>query len=363
MVLRRPSTVRIEARSLEPCEVIEALSEFEEFESSSIVCVQRGIDGTVMVTFKDSTAADSLVEMDCIEIKGIPCLVSYVDSKKIYVKVHYLPCEVADQCVRDKLSEFGHVFFVRRDKYLLHPLIENGTRTVTMTVKRNIPSFLTIGECEAKIYYRDQQKTCRLCGREGHFSKNCPEVKCYGCGDYGHVASNCDQDLYCDYCFESSHLESRCPWKLEDEEKRREEKRKKSVENLESQERQLHEDQTNEPVQQEPNQPQQEQQQGHQQQNAANQQKDHQHEQERAITDLVEETLEKDEQQRAKGNLEPVNIFHLDVLTQDIDDASAELNAMLSEPMDFAAAATKRKKDKGKITEKEKKKKKNGDQV
>ena len=218
MVVQRPATVKIDNKICEAFDVIEAIENLEGIASAGIECIQRGIDNAMYVTFSTRATAESLVELDIISVRGVPSVVSFADSKRVYVKVYYLPHEVDNQDVRNALDEFGHVYKIRRDKYLLHKDIFNGVRTVTMTLKNDIPSFISIAGFEAKIYYREQIKTCRICGRPGHFSKNCPEVKCYSCGKYGHVSSECDQQLRCDYCHEAGHSKDRCKERLEDEE-------------------------------------------------------------------------------------------------------------------------------------------------
>lgn len=106
------------------------------------------------------------------------------------------------------------------------PGVQNGIRT--LTVKTPNPSFLTIAGYEAKVWYRGQEKTCRVCSRIGHISKNCPEVRCFSCREFGHVASECSSNLQYTYCYKVDHSNERCPEWLEEEEAR--EKGKKEYE-------------------------------------------------------------------------------------------------------------------------------------
>lgn len=99
-----------------------------------------------------------------------------------------------------------------------------------MTLKSPIPSFVQIGGYEAKILYRGQEKTCRICGRVGHMSKNCPEIRCFSCQGFNHVASDCVDDLKCLYFYEMGHTEKRCAECLEDERKEQENEKENQLE-------------------------------------------------------------------------------------------------------------------------------------
>lgn len=88
-----------------------------------------------------------------------------------------------------------------------------------MTLRNPVPSFVTVEGYVIKTWYRGQERTCRICGRTGHVSKNCPKVRCFSCWRYGHVASECDDDLQCDYCYEVGHTSAQCQERDEEKEK------------------------------------------------------------------------------------------------------------------------------------------------
>ena len=52
-------------------------------------------------------------------------------------------------------------------------------------------------------------KRCNYCSREGHFGRNCPEVKCRSCGSFGHRAKDCTRKL-CYKCSEIGHISTEC---------------------------------------------------------------------------------------------------------------------------------------------------------
>lgn len=122
--------------------------------AEDVKCVQRTIDSSVLLTFVDESIAGSVVELDVIIVNGMPRLVSYAYSRKIFVKLFYLPFEVDNADVKMAISEFGHVFGIRQDKLQSFPNIESGLRTVTMTLKSSIPSFVRVGGYEVKVWYR-----------------------------------------------------------------------------------------------------------------------------------------------------------------------------------------------------------------
>lgn len=54
--------------------------------------------------------------MDVILLNGMPRLISYANSRKVFVKLFYLPFEVDNAEVKMAMCEFGHVSGIRQDK-------------------------------------------------------------------------------------------------------------------------------------------------------------------------------------------------------------------------------------------------------
>ena len=124
------------------------------------------------------------------------------------MKVHYLPYEVPNEMLLDVLKGYGHVYNIRRDSFQLHGEIETGTR-------EHIPSYIQVGGCTVKTYFRGQKMTCRVCGGTRHIGRKCPDVRCYNCGDYGHMAASCP-NVQCSYCYDEGHSYENCQSRLQD---------------------------------------------------------------------------------------------------------------------------------------------------
>jgi len=216
-MLDRSQTVRFGCGStfLGADAVIGFLEEEEGVPTSSVKCVQQLADRSVLVTFASEEVAEQVVGMDVVKLRGIPVVVSWADRRKTYVKVHYLPYEVANELLLEALKVYGHVYHIRRDSFQLHGEIETGTRTVTMTLREDIPSYIQVGGCTVKTYFRGQKMTCRVCGGTGHIGRKCPDVRCYNCGDYGHMAASCP-NVQCSYCYDEGHSYENCESRLQD---------------------------------------------------------------------------------------------------------------------------------------------------
>lgn len=105
MVVRRPCTVKIEWPNLDARDVIEALIGLEGITDEDILCAQRVSDGSVVVTFPNQQIAADLAELDVVVVKGLPTLVSHVDSTwKVYVKIFDLQYEVENGALKAKMA-------------------------------------------------------------------------------------------------------------------------------------------------------------------------------------------------------------------------------------------------------------------
>jgi len=178
------------------------------FGEGKIKCVQIDRDESVVVTFADTECVEEILELGSMTINDYPVIVSSVDARRRYVKVYYLPFEASNSDLQAVLAEYGHVYNVRRD--VGYQNIEDGVRTVTMTVNGNIPSFVKVGAHECKIWYRGQRQTCRKCYSTEHFARDCPSVQCFRCKEMGHVSRNCTEEEYCERCGEGGHVAWRC---------------------------------------------------------------------------------------------------------------------------------------------------------
>ncbi|KAK3720462.1 hypothetical protein QZH41_001203 [Actinostola sp. cb2023] len=212
---RRACSVRLALehdvmRKVSPSDVIGFLHSEAACDEGAIKCVQVDKDGSIVVTFASQTYVEKILDLGTLTINGFPVVVSSVDARRRYVKIYFLPYEVSNQQLQAALSEYGHVYHVRRDSIYDFKEIESGVRTVTMTVNKDVPSFLKVMGCEVKIFYRGQRQTCRKCGSEFHFAKDCPNTRCFRCHGLGHVSRECDMLERCERCGEEGHTSWSC---------------------------------------------------------------------------------------------------------------------------------------------------------
>lgn len=221
MVLPRPRTVKFHPSSVLATDVVNFIEESEAVPTSSIKCVQVGIDRSIYVTFRDESTANDVAELDTVQINGVNVFVTMADQVRTWVKIYYLPFEVNNRELFEVLREFGNVHSVRQDRMSLHSEIFNGIRTVSMTIRKPVPSYLSVQGYQVYAFHRGQVKTCKICHRPGHLQKNCPEIRCFLCRSFGHTAKECDERLMCNYCHVSGHYEERCPERMHDENRNR----------------------------------------------------------------------------------------------------------------------------------------------
>ena len=135
-----------------PSDVVTFLHREGECEEGAIKCVQTDKGGSVIVTFESPGYVEQILKFGTITINGFPVVVTSVDARRKYVKVYYLPYEVHNRDLVGELSEYGHVYNVRRDTMVNYPEIETGVRTVTMALDNHIPSFLNVVGFQTKVF-------------------------------------------------------------------------------------------------------------------------------------------------------------------------------------------------------------------
>lgn len=96
-----------------------------------------------------------------------------------HVKISCLPFELSDSRIKAALEVFGKVREVIRDTWhdQYFGNIENGTRTVIMELKDDIPSRIVVDGMPGYVSYPGQPKTCHYCQAAGHLIVDCPKRK------------------------------------------------------------------------------------------------------------------------------------------------------------------------------------------
>jgi hypothetical protein len=117
-------------------------------------------------------------------IEGREIKISVKDSNIVekFVRLTGIPYTLDLGIVKRRLKEFGTVFDLRWERYhvasdeYLFPVLSTWL-IVRMSVEKDIPSYLTIGEYRAIIKYYGQPLTCKLCDSRTHLVRDCPTSK------------------------------------------------------------------------------------------------------------------------------------------------------------------------------------------
>ena len=147
--------------------------------------------GKVRLTFGCADSALKCFE-DGGHFKGSRLPVQSADPRARLVYVRDCPSEVSDASVRELLAPYGVVRKVVQVPHNKFPKISTGTRKVTMSVTKEIPSILRVVGFDCQVWYAGQPFMCPICRKPGHRVKQCPDHgKCRRCHQPGHDARQC----------------------------------------------------------------------------------------------------------------------------------------------------------------------------
>lgn len=137
--------------------------------------VQRCVHLKLHARSAQKLPAPDLYEMTREDGTIIHFVVTLNGQRFVSATVKNLPPEIPQEEVGDVLNDFGSVLWTVENCFQEGPFkgIKNGDRTALMILSTDIPSFIVVKNCEAKVEYRGQPKTCRRCGVRGHLQATC----------------------------------------------------------------------------------------------------------------------------------------------------------------------------------------------
>ncbi|KAK3909280.1 Transposon TX1 uncharacterized 149 kDa protein [Frankliniella fusca] len=99
-----------------------------------------------------------------------------------YVRVRNLPLEAGEEELKKILSEYGRVLECVREQYgpkSVFPGVLTGVRVARMQLRRHVPNYLRVANCEVYVEYVGQPRTCQRCGSTGHLRAACTRGNTY----------------------------------------------------------------------------------------------------------------------------------------------------------------------------------------
>ena len=161
------------------------------FKTFHVVAVQLLYD-CIRVTFKTVEGLEAAKRLDGVHLFGIWCRILGGGPPLTMVHVFDYPFEESDSVVSNAFGDFGEVKKVKIQSSIGEPEIFTGTRLVSMVLRTNPPRSLLLGGYLCRVWYKGQPLVCNLCSVQGHKSANCPNKdRCRLCGKNGHFARQC----------------------------------------------------------------------------------------------------------------------------------------------------------------------------
>ena len=183
-----------------------------EIESQEVACMQRRMNGEVIITFKHPSSKERFLRLNALKIGADNYAVQDIDRPLTFLTIYDAPFELSDLAIIRRLAPYCDVLHYRRGRFSFAPSVCNGLRHYRVRVIKPIPSFLRFGKSLLFLKHDGQVPTCRRCNQPGHFSNQCSQKICFNCENLGHESPSCPAPVLCSICKSDEHLGKQCPY-------------------------------------------------------------------------------------------------------------------------------------------------------
>lgn len=102
-----------------------------------------------------------------------------MDDGATVVKLHDLPPQMDNEYIKHEMGKYGEVLSIKSEVWEA-PVqligIPSGVRKMRIRLITSIPSYIFIAGHSTLVSYKNQQITCRHCGRQVHYGAKCAEA-------------------------------------------------------------------------------------------------------------------------------------------------------------------------------------------
>lgn len=102
-----------------------------------------------------------------------------MDDGATIVRVHDLPPQMDDDIIKREMEIYGEILSIKSEVWdtpLQLKGIPSGVRKLRIRLTNTIPSYIFMAGHSTLVTYKNQQITCRHCGRQVHYGAKCAEA-------------------------------------------------------------------------------------------------------------------------------------------------------------------------------------------
>ncbi|CAH1098860.1 unnamed protein product [Psylliodes chrysocephalus] len=98
------------------------------------------------------------------------------ESDDIWIRIYDFPPELKNSKIIEHFGKYGIVKTIRNETWSGDDLynVESGVRSMLISMKKKVPSYVTIEGTTSLVTYKNQERTCMFCDNPGHERRDCP---------------------------------------------------------------------------------------------------------------------------------------------------------------------------------------------